>query len=226
MLRLKLCCLAAAFSAAGCATTVHRLDGDLETPVGRSQNACESERWLIVGRTRTEFVPEGSKLSRRRDDGIGFYRAGGREPLAIPELSDELEDPELVAPHREGVRAHDRDRVVGASLGAAGLVAIGIGTVLFINAFETSKDKNGDEQHEVNSTRAGLGGGLVGLGFALGISGIVVAPDARERAEADSWRYAFLPGRDDLDRAKKTADGHNGRMRQRCQAGAPASAEP
>lgn len=215
--------------ALGCASTVARLDGEIQTPAGKARDGCERRSWLVIGRTRTEYVPEGSRTAKHRDDGVGLYRPGGRHPEDVLALEEELGFAPLLAPHREGVRAYDRDSWIAAGLGTAGLLAIGIGSYLFVDGFETKRvpraDGTTDEKTETTD-RVGVGAGVVGLGFALGITGIVLTPALGERAEAQSYRYAFLPGRDDLGQVNAMVEKHNREARERCGGEGPPAAPP
>ncbi|MCC6213575.1 MAG: hypothetical protein IT376_01815 [Polyangiaceae bacterium] len=217
-----------AVSALGCASTVARLDGEIPTPAGPARDGCEKRTWLVIGRTRTEYVPKGSRTAQHRDDGVGLYRVGGRHPEDVLALEEELGFTPLLAPHREGVSDYDRDSWIAAGLGTAGLIAIGIGSYLFVDGFETKRvpraDGTTDEKTEATD-RVGIGAGIVGLGFALGITGIVLTPALGERAEAQSYRYAFLPGRDDLGQVNALVEKHNREARERCGGEAGGSGE-
>jgi hypothetical protein len=202
----------------GCATTVQRLDGQLPSPVGAAQNACESERWLVAAPSRYRRAHgAGTEL---KGDGIGVYRVGSDSPESIPALGEELGSSAEIERHGRAVRAHDRDRFIAAGLGGAGIVALGIGAALFAGSFETQRERQADgsfeERQQIESGTLVLGSVLGAVGFGLGIAGIIVNPNARERAEADSWRYVFVPGRDDTDTATKLVDGHNRRVRASC----------
>lgn len=214
--------LGLALLACSCATTVSRLDGEVVTPLGGARNECEQRDWLVMAPTRAEYVRPGKKRSVARDDGVGLYRVGSREPEAIPERTDLFEDSALVRAHEVGVRRHDRDRAIAIGLGAASAVAFVVGSVLFVNAFETTTERKADgtkdEVHSVDTGLAAAGGATVALGFGLGIGGLWMAPSAKERAEADAWRYVFLPERDDLEDVQRRVMGHNSALRKRCNA--------
>jgi hypothetical protein len=202
----------------GCATTVQRLDGELPTPVGPAQNACESERWLVAAPSR--YRRARGTGTEAKPDGIGVYRVGSGSPESIPALGEELGTSPEIERHSEAVRAHDRDRFIAAGLGGAGIIALGVGAALFAGSFETQRERQADgsfeERQQIQSGTLVLGSILAGVGFGLGIAGIVVNPSARERAEADSWRYAFVPGRDDTRAATKLVDRHNRHVRAGC----------
>src|SRR5687768_18067285 len=51
--------------------------------------------------------------------------------------SDDMGGGPSFARHAEGVKSHDRKQVIAGSLGVAGAVAVAVGTILFVTAFET-----------------------------------------------------------------------------------------
>ena len=63
-----------------------------------------------------------------------------------------------------------------------------------------------------------LGGSLIGVGFGLGIAGMIVSPDAGERAKADQAEYVFVPPEDRASDVNTMVDKHNRAARERCKA--------
>jgi len=205
-------------SAAGCSSPVYRLQGEPITPGGVAETPCESEKWLVLAPTRAEVTDEKTRTSHPVN-GLGLYRVGSESPESIPGVEG-LPRSESVTHKREELASYHRRELVAGSLGVAGLAAIAVGTVLFVSAFgsKTVTDASG-QQHEENpidGTKAGVGGGLVGLGFALGIAGLVVNPSHAERTRMSADRYVFLDPPDD----RKTVEGmtrkHNEWVRQTC----------
>ncbi len=209
--------------AAGCASTVQRLGGDVPTRTGPAQTDCEKETWLVIVPTRYEEVNEDGRTTSPRNDGLGLYRVGGSRPESIPAHARELGDSPLVAEHSAQVRSYDRQRLASGLFAAAGLVVIGIGTGLFVSAFESRhviEDGVPTTRQEVNTTRS-IGGAMVGgVGFALGIAGLVISPSHAERAEGEAARYAFQPPTDDRKTVRELVAVHNGRVRDRCRGAA------
>lgn len=203
-----------------CATTIYRLDGEFATEAGRADNDCERKDWLVVAPTRAEVVPEGSKTAVPRDDAYGLYRIGADGPESIVGLRDDLTPygaPALLDRKAEEVSPYDTKRIVAASLGAAGVVALAVGAVVFVNAFQTVKTGNEEEQ-VINGTQVTTGAILAGLGLGLGIAGIAVSPTHEQRSRANASRYVFfpedLPEQELLDIVGK----HNSDIAERCEA--------
>ncbi len=222
--------LAFALLLAGCATSVQRLDGEVKTAAGPARTPCETRTWLVVAPTRTEFAERGTKTTSKRDDALGLYRVGAPFPESIPALATELPPSPMVERHTTAVHDYDRQRLTAAILGGAGVAAIAIGTIVFINAFETTTTRNSagalQEQHNLAGGRAALGGVLIGVGFGLGIGGIVASPSQADRARGDSARYTFLPPDDSRDDVTHLVDEHNEKVRNTCSAGKPEPASP
>lgn len=206
--------------ALGCASTVSRLPGETPTPAGAAQGSCESSGWLVLAPTRSESVSESRRSSQPRDDGLGVYRVGEQQPESIPSMSEELGPSPILDRHAAGVRRHDDKQLVAAGLGAAGIIAVGIGTWLFATSFETttSKKQDGttDESQDIREGRLAGGSVLILGGFGIGIAGIIVSPNAAERAKADQARYVFLPPDDDPETVKSLVGKHNQAVRDRC----------
>ncbi|MEB2313707.1 MAG: hypothetical protein OZ921_09755 [Sorangiineae bacterium] len=204
----------------GCATSVQRLDGEIRVPTGDAVTPCEQADWLVVAPTRTEWAERGRKTTDTRDDALGLYRVGASFPESIPGLADELPASPMVERHQSAASSYDNQRIAAAALGAAGVAAIAIGTIVFINAFETTSTRNSagvmEDKQTVAGGRAALGGVLVGVGFGIGIGGILVSPRQSERARGDSARYTFLPPDDTREEVVHLADEHNRRVRERC----------
>jgi len=114
--------------ALGCAASVSRLPGEVSVPPGPASGACESAEWLVLAPTRREEISESGRTSQPRDDGLGLYRVGERDPQSIPALAEELGPSPILDRHVAGVKRHDDKQLMAAGLGAAGLVALGIGT--------------------------------------------------------------------------------------------------
>jgi len=205
----------------GCASSAQRLGSEVPTSAGPARTPCAQRSWLVVAPTRTEYADVGDRDTHTRKDGLGLYRVGQSSPESIPGLASELPASAMLERHANAVHHFDNKRLVAAGLGAAGLVAIAVGTVLFVNAFETTKTTSStgavSEQQHVSSSRAALGGVLVGVGFGLGIGGLVVNPGQAERARADSLRYTFLPPDDSPDDVKSMVSQHNEQVKQRCE---------
>jgi hypothetical protein len=200
----------------GCATTVHRLDGEFPTPVGVAKTDCESQDWLVVAPTRAEFVDKHGLRSQTRDDGVALYRVGASRPVSIPSLSDEMGGGPSFARHAEGVRKHDQKQLVAGSLGVAGALAIAVGTILFVTAFDTASSASGDQEQTIDGTRAAVGGITVGAGFALGIAGISVNPGQAERSRAEASRYVYFPPEEPKQQVVEMAGSYNQAVRDRC----------
>jgi hypothetical protein len=212
---------AALVLSSGCASTVYRVDGDARTPGGAPRSACEEQSWLVVAPTRAEIAPEGRKVSQPHD-GDGLYRVGADRPENVVDHAETLGPDPTFADRRARIDPLDTRSAVGLGLGLAGLVAIGVGTGLFVSAFgtETTVQPDGrrDEESVIDGTRAGLGGGLVGLGFALGISGLAVSPTHVERTRGNAARYIFLAPEDDPDKVDSMVARHNATVRRQCEA--------
>ena len=206
---------------AGCATGVQRLGSEVPTSAGPARTPCEQRSWLVVAPTRTEYADVGDRDTHTRRDALGLYRVGENSPESIPGLSGELPASPMLERHAAVVRHYDNKRWIAAGLGAAGLAAIAVGTIVFINSFETTRTPNPNggttEQHHINSGTAALGGVLVGVGFGFGIGGLVVNPDQTEAARATALRYTFLPPDDNLDEVKKMVGQHNEQIKQSCE---------
>lgn len=202
----------------GCASTVARLDGEYATPAGPPRSDCEKQGWLVLAPTRAEIFDDKGRRAALRDDGFGLYRIGGTEPESIPGAADELgpESPSF-ARHAEAVRPHDTKQLVAGSLGAAGVIAIAVGTIVFVSAFETER-RGSEEEQQIDGAQAAVGGVLVGAGFGLGIAGLSVNPGQAERSRAAADRYVFLPPADSRAQLEGVVARHNQRVRERCNA--------
>lgn len=205
----------------GCATTVHRLDGEFPTPVGVAKTDCEKQDWLVVSPTRAEFVDKHGVKSETRDDGTALYHIGNSKPQSIPALADEMGGGERFERHAEGVRSHDTKQVVAGGLGIAGAIAVTVGTILFVSAFGTEHAANGDENQKINSGRLIAGGLTVGVGFGLGIGGIALNPGQAERSRAEASRFVFFPPEDKKEDVVDLAGRYNQAVRDRCDARPP-----
>ncbi len=200
----------------GCATTVHRLDGEFPTATGAARTECEKQDWLVVSPTRAEFVDKHGITSKTRDDGVGLYRVGESRPVSIPSLADDMGGGPSFARHTAGVRSYDTKQLVAGGLGVAGAIAVTVGTILFVSAFDTQAGENGDEEQKINAGRALSGGISVGVGFGLGIAGISVNPGQAERSRAEANRYVYLPPEDPKDDVLLMTGRYNQAVRERC----------
>jgi hypothetical protein len=205
----------------GCANTVHRLDGEFPTAAGHPNTACERNEWLVVAPTRAELYDRTAKQPITRDDGVGLYRVGSSDPESLPELVPYMgTDGSRFARNADLVESHDRKQLLAGGLGVLGVIAITVGTVLFVGSFETRRTTNGagqpEEEQHIDSTEALLGGVSAGIGFGLGAAGIIVTPSHADRAEANAGRYVFLPPIDPQDKVVDAVGRHNQRVRVRC----------
>ncbi len=211
------CALVLLTFGSGCATTVHRMDGDFPTAAGVARTECEKQDWLVVSPTRAEFVDKHGAKSETRDDGVSLYRIGDTRPTSIPSLSDDMGGGPSFVRHSDAVRSHDTKQVVAGGLGAAGAIAVAVGTILFVSAFSTQKSASGDQEQKISSARA-IGGGItVGLGFALGIGGIAVNPGQAERSRAEASRFVYFPPEDPKADVLEMTGRYNQAVRDRCE---------
>jgi hypothetical protein len=212
-----ICALVLLSFVSGCATTVHRMDGDFPTPAGVARTSCEKQDWLVVSPTRSEFVDKHGVKSETRDDGVALYRVGETRPVSIPSLSDDMGGGPLFVRHSQGVKAHDTKQVVAGGLGIAGAIAVAVGTVLFVSAFGKESGANGDESQKVNGGRLAAGGITVGAGFGLGIAGISVNPGQAERSRAEASRFVFFPPDEPKADVVEMTGRYNQAVRDRCE---------
>lgn len=216
-------------STLGCASTVGRLPGEMPTSSGDARTPCESTEWLVLAPTESQEVSHSGRSSASRKDGVGIYEVGASHPESIPGLAERLGSSPIIDRHKAGVQRHDQKLMLAGGLGAAGVIALGIGSYFFATSFETKTTKASDgtteEDQSVNGGRLGGGAALIAAGFGLGIAGIIVSPGTGERARADQSRYVFTPPEDDPEAVKSMVARHNTGVRDRCgkQAGAPAS---
>jgi hypothetical protein len=200
----------------GCSNTVRRLDGEVTAPAGPARTPCEKNAWLVMAPTRYERVQPDGRTTRARKDGIGLYRVGASEPVSIPEAADDLGASPLLKRHERGVREYDRDRMIAASLGVAGLIALSLGTGLFVTSFETVRTSGGEEVQRINDARIIWAGIAVAAGFGLSIGGLVLNPSHADRARAESTRYVFVPPKDDQGEVSELVARHNQKVRRSC----------
>jgi hypothetical protein len=125
------------------------------------------------------------------------------------------------ADHSEVVRSYDTKTWAAAGMGAAGLIAIGIGTGLFVASFKTKRTTQSDgsvsSQQDIDSTEAGIGGGLVLAGFGLGIVGLALNPGQAERSRAEAARYVFFPPKDPRENVVTWTQTYDQAVRDRCE---------
>ncbi len=204
----------------GCASTVGRLPGDVSAPPGAPQGACESESWLVVGKTRSQEPTGSGRTTEPRDDGLGLYRVGASSPEFIPGLAEELGPSPLLLHHTEPVKRYDQKRWLAAGLGGVGIVALGVGSYFFATSFKTetttASDGSRDEKQKIEGGRIALGTTLFVVGLGLGVGGLIVNPSATDRARADQQRYVFLPSEDNPEAVKSLVGKHNESVRDRC----------
>jgi hypothetical protein len=201
----------------GCATTVHRIDGDFPTHAGVARTPCEQRDWLVVAPTRVDFVDKRGLKSQTRDDGVALYRIGASRPESIPSLSDDMGGGPSFARHAEAVRSHDTKQLVAGGLGIAGAIAVAVGTVLFVNAFSTERSASGDEEQKISGGLAAAGGLTIAAGFGLGIAGITVNPGQAERSRAEAARFVYLPPEDPKADVLQMTGRYNQAVRDRCE---------
>ena len=203
------------FLALGCASTVTRLDGEFPAPIGPARGACEQADWLVVAPTRVQLIERSGQRATTLDDSVALYKVGATHPEALPPLADSLRG-ELpgIDQRVDQVRSYDRRTWTAAGLGAAGLIAIGVGTALFVSAFKT--DPVTDTPH-TDGTQAGVGAGLVLTGFGLGIAGLAINPGQAQRSQAEAARYAFLPPKESRAQVVTWTQSYNQAVRTRCE---------
>lgn len=213
--------LAVLLTSAGCANTVYRVEGQAVTPKGAPRSECERGEWLVVAPSRADIAPEGKKLSEPHE-GLGLYRVGSEDPQNVMDHRETLGPDETFERREALLGSHDTKAMVAAGLGIAALASIGVGTGLFVSAFETEETTRADgsrqEETRIDGLRGGLGGGLVGLGFALGIAGLSVSPGHADRTRANAARYIFLSPEDDPEKVEAMVARHNATIRRRCEA--------
>lgn len=204
--------------ASGCATTVHRMDGDFPTRAGVAKSECEQRDWLVVSPTRVEFVDKHGVRSETRDDGVSLYRIGQSRPVPIPSLSADLGGGPSFARHTDAVRSYDTKQLVAGGLGVVSALALAVGTILFVSAFGTENDPSGHPVQKIDTARA-VGGGVVtvGLGFGLGIGAIAVNPGQAERSRAEAARFVYLPPEDPRADVLEMTGRYNQAVRDRCE---------
>ncbi|HVU01228.1 MAG TPA: hypothetical protein VHE30_05730 [Polyangiaceae bacterium] len=205
----------------GCGSSVYRLPGEPATPGGAASTPCESERYLVIAPTRADVTDEKTKTSHPKN-GLGLYRVGSNDPLDLTSVEG-LDSPSIRR-KREETGSYDTKQIVAGTLGAVGVVAIAVGTILFVNAFETktSIDPATGARKEENSVNGGLaaGGGLTVLGgFGFGIAGLVVNPGTAERTRVRATRHVFFDPPDGRKDVEALVGGYNSEMKQTCSAG-------
>ena len=218
-LGMRLLCGALLLLPLSCASTITRLDGEFPAPIGPARGACEQEEWLVVAPTRVQFIERSGQRSTPRDDGVALYKVGAKHPEAIPPLAGSMQN-ELpgIDERVDRTRRYDTRTWAAAGLGAAGLIAIGVGTALFITAFKSDSET---QKPITDGTQAGVGAGFVLGGFGLGIAGLAVNPGQAQRSQAEAARYAFLPPKDSREHVVTWTQSYNQSVRERC-ARAPA----
>ncbi len=193
----------------------------MPTSAGHPVTACEQSDWLVVAPTRAELFDRENERPLTRDDGLGLYHVGEHEPETLSELAPLMAtDGPRFARHGELVSEHDQRQVLAGALGAAGVIAIAIGSVVFINAFDTKQTTNAlgvvEEEQRLDGGKAALGGVLAGVGFTLGGAGIALTPSHTARAQAEADRYVLFPPIDPSDKVLDAVGRYNQRVRTRC----------
>jgi hypothetical protein len=212
---MRLFCSPLLFLALGCASTVTRLDGEFPAPIGPARGACEQAEWLVVAPTRVQLIERGGRRATPRDDGVALYKVGATHPQAIPPLADSLrKELPSVDERVDQVRSYDTRSWTALGLGAAGLIAIGVGTALFVTGFKTDPVT---EKPATDGTQVGVGAGLVLGGFGLGIAGLAVNPGQAERSQVEAARYTFLPPKDSREKVVTWTQSYNQAVRVRCE---------
>jgi hypothetical protein len=214
-LSLALC----AVLASGCANTVYRIKGEATTPGGEARTPCESREWLVIAPTRAEVASAETGKSHP-ENGVGLYKVGSNDPVDVTSV-ERLRSEPLVIEKDEELSPYRTRQWIAGGLGTAGVIAIAVGTGLFVSAFETTRTRDPlsgqtKEDNTVNGGTAAAGGITVGLGFALGISGLVVNPSHAQRTQANATRYTFLPPTDPK-RVESLVEKHNSDVRTQCE---------
>jgi hypothetical protein len=211
---MRLACGALLFVTFGCASTVTRLDGEYPAPIGAARGACEQADWLVVAPTRVQFIEKTGLRSTPLDDGVALYKVGAKHPEPIADHADSMRAQlPSVDEHVARARNYDSKTWGAAGLGTAGIVAIAVGTILFVSSFKTDPVT---QNQKINGTEAGIGGGLVLGGFGLGIAGLALNPGQAERSRAEAARYAFLPPKDARENVVTWTQSYNQAVRDRC----------
>jgi hypothetical protein len=211
---MRAVCGALLFVTLGCASTVTRLDGEFPAPIGPARGACEQADWLVVAPTRVQLIEKTGLRTTPRDDGVALYRVGSPKPEPIPEHADSLRAAiPSIDEHVDRAHSYDTKTWGAAGLGAAGIIAIGVGTALFVSAFKTDPVT---QNQKSDGTEAGIGGALVLGGFGLGIAGLALNPGQAERSRAEAARYAFLPPKDTREAVVTWTQTYNQAVRDRC----------
>ena len=211
------CALVLLTLGSGCATTVRRMDGDFPTSAGTAKSDCEKRDWLVVSPTRAEFVDKNGAHSATRDDGVSLYRIGDSAPVSIPSLSDDMGGGPSFERHSKAVRSHDTQQLVAGGLGAAGAIAVAVGTILFVTAFGTENDASGRPVQKISGGMLAGGGITIGLGFGLGIAGIAVNPGQAERSRAEAARFVYFPPEEPKADVVEMTGRYNQAVRDRCE---------
>ncbi len=133
-----------------------------------------------------QFIERGGQRATLRDDGVALYKVGATRPEPIPALADSLRRQlPSVERHVEQVRSYDTRTWTAAGLGAAGLIALGVGSALFVSAFKTDpRHSKADHGRHASRHRRELGVGRLWLGHrgAGGQPGASAAFTSRSRA--------------------------------------------
>jgi len=201
----------------GCSSTVHRVGGEVKTPAGKARTPCEESGWYVITPTRVDAVYGSAETAAKPErEGIGLYRVGSKKPVSIPAAASDLGPSPIFERHAQPVEKYDRDRLLATAFGGAGLIAITLGTIIFVSAFETTRSGGGEEEQRINDGRAYTGAIIGGVGIGLSIAGLVFNPSYAQRADAEAARYVFLPPKDDSDEVIDMVAEHNRKVRQSC----------
>lgn len=199
-----------------CGSTVYRVAGQDIAPSGPARTECEEKQWLVLAPTNARIADPVTKLASTHQ-GLGIYRVGSQEPLDLPDLRTSLPPSPILERKAHEVEPYDERRYWAIGLGSGGAIAMAIGTMLFVSAFETVKNSQGENQQHIRGGRAAFGAISIGTGFGLGIAGLVVNPNHAARTRANASRYVFLPDQDDPKAVEGLVRQHNDDARDRCQ---------
>lgn len=200
----------------GCSSTVHRIGGQVKTPVGKAETPCEESAWYVLTPTRVDPVYGTAETAKPEREGLGLYRVNSKTPVSIPAAQADFGPSPMLERHAKNVEDYDRNSVLATAFGGAGLVAITLGIVIFVSAFETTHSAGGEEEQRINSGRAYIGAIVGGAGIGLSVAGLVFNPTNAERADAEAARYVFLPPDDDPDQVIDMVTEHNRDVRKSC----------
>jgi hypothetical protein len=197
-----------------CSSTVHRAAAPAASTELQAQSLCERRDWLVAAPTFARVTVDSSGREQTVH-GLGVYRVGEEDPLAIPSLPSDPEPPPTQDRKVAELEPHDTRSYVAIGLGVAGTIAMAVGAIVAVSAFESRSTDSGDELH-VNKSKLGIGGLTVGLGFGLGITGLVINPSHADRTRASAQRYVFAENEADHASVVAYVEAHNRLVRELC----------